>query len=487
MKSIILMFIALLFTGCSEPADSPDAGEPVTVSLFRWDLNVSGSDEISQRIEDEFGLRFETESPAWDEWPDRLQTRAAAGALPDVFVGYGPMDGPTYQQWIDEGLLLPLNEYLADYPHLREYLERYTHQQVDGAWYSIPVEDVTDHALILRKDWLDELELGVPETLDELHEVAQAMRDEYAVAPITSSAPHTAGFFWLNALFYAHGSRWSDWVWSSAEEQWIPSWIADGSKDALETLREFYRDGLLDPDFLTNSDARKRELFASGEAGILFHNEVDLYIDDLTERNPDARVAIAPPPVGPDGHGMWGVDGYFSAVMLRSDIAQEKRDATLAFLDFLHSEEGEELFHIGIEDTHFTRAGDAVEPTDEPLLESASHAQLRTLRALEWKWVPPWHPHSDEIAQGVEVGREYGVPPRFENIVTEAGADFEAQLLDLVYASYPQMVTSDRSLDTLWDEFVEQYLASGGRELIEEMNAHPNVDSAKHVEDGTDG
>lgn len=487
MKSIILMFIALLLAGCSDPADSPDAGEPVTVELFRWDLNVSGSDEISQFIEDEFGLRFEVESPAWDEWPERLSTRAAAGALPEVFVGYGPLDGPNYQQWIGEGLLLPLNEYLSDYPHLRAYLEKYERQQVSGEWYSVPVEDLNDHALILREDWLDELGLEIPDTLDDLHEVAQAMRDEYRIAPITSSAPHTAGFFWLNALFYAHGSRWSDWVWNSAEDQWIPSWIAEGSKAALATLREYYREGLLDPDFLTNSDARKRELFASGEAGILFHNEVDLYIDELTERNPDARIAVAPPPAGPNGQGLWAVDGYFSSVMLRSDVAPEKRDATLAFLDFLHSEEGEELFHIGIEDNHFRSTPDGIEPTDEPLLESASHAQLRTLRALERKWAPPWHPHSDKIAQGVEVGREYGVPPRFENIVTEAGSDFEAQLLDLVYASYPQMVTSDRSLDTLWDEFLEQYLASGGRQVIEEMNAHPQVESAEHMEGGSDG
>ena len=68
--------------------------------------------------------------------------------------------------------------------------------------------------------------------------------------------------------------------------------------------------------------------------------------------------------------------------------------------------------------------------------------------------------------------------------MTEAGADYEAQLLDLVYASYPHMVTSNQPLDTLWDEFVEQYLESGGHALIDEMNAHPRV---VRPEDGTDG
>ncbi|TVQ24628.1 MAG: extracellular solute-binding protein [Spirochaetaceae bacterium] len=484
MKIIILTLATLFLAGCNVAVDSPDANGPVTVDLFRWDLNVSGSDDISRLIESEFGLQFDIESPAWDEWPDRLSIRAAAGTLPEVFVGYGPMAGATYQQWISEGLLLELNDFVVDYPHLSSYLERYSHQQVNGSWYSIPVEDVTDHALILRQDWLDELGLAVPETLEELRSVAEAMRDRYGVTPLTSSAPHTAGFFWLNAFFYAHGSRWSDWVWSDSGNQWIPSWIADGSRHALETLRAFYREGLLDPDFLTNSDARKRELFASGEAGILFHNEVDVYISEVTQRDPDARVAIAPPPAGPGGRGMWGLDGYFSAVMIRSDIAPEKRDAVLAFLDFLHSDEGEELFHIGIEGTHFLRTADGIQPSGEPLLEAAPHAQLRTLRALEWKWVLPWHPHNAEMARSVEIGRRYGVPPRFENIVTDAAADYEAQLLDLVYARYPHMVTSDRPLDTLWDEFVEQYLESGGRVLIEEMNAHPRVTGPEERTDG---
>lgn len=475
MKIVILMFVALLLSGCSKPETSSDTDEPVTVDLFRWDLEVSDSDEISHYIEDRFSLRFDVESPGWDEWSDLLSTRAAAGALPELFVGYGTMDGPTYQRWIREGLLLPLNDYIADYAHLNSYLERFSHHEVDGSHYAIPVEDVTDHVLMVRQDWLDTLDLEVPNNLEDLREVAIAMRDEFGVAPLSSSAPHTAGFFWLNAFFYAHGSRWSDWVWSDAEEQWIPSWITDGSKAAIQTLRGYYRDGLLDPDFLTNSDARKRELFANGEVGIVFHNTVDAYIDELAQREPDARIAIAPPPSGPEGHGMWGLDGYFSAIMFNADIQPEKRDATLSFLDFLHSEEGEELFHIGIEDIHYTDTSDGPKPTDDPLIESTPHAQLRTLRALEWKWTPPWDEYSTEIETAVEIGREYGVPPRFEHIVTESGADYEAQLLDLVYAAYSRMVTSERSLDTLWDDFVEEYLAGGGQEMIDEMNMHPQV------------
>ena len=484
MKLSMIFVVAVLLSSCNEPSTSPHSNDIVTVNLFRWDLTVTGSDMISRFIEDEFGLRFDIESPAWDEWPDLLSLRAAAGALPDVFVGYGPMAGPAYRQWIDEGLLLPINEFLDDYPNLQSFLERYGHQQVNGFWYSVPVEDVTDHVLMLREDWLDELGLEIPETIEELRTVAEAMRDAYGVTPLTSSAPHTAGFFWLNAFFYAHGSRWSDWVWSDNQEQWIPSWISSGSRNALETLREFYRDGLLDPDFLTNSDARKRELFTTGQTGIVFHNDVGAYIHELTQRNPNARIAIEPPPAGPNVQGMWGIDGYFSAVMFRSDIAPDKRDAVLAFLDYLHSEEGEELFHIGIENTHFSRTGEGIEPTNEPLVDSAPHAQLRTLRALEWKWVPPWDPHAEEIARSVAIGREHGNPPRFENVITEAGADYEAQLLDLVYAWYPRMVTSDQPIDTIWSEFVELYIANGGRELVEEMNAHPDVVSRAG---GTDG
>lgn len=474
MKLLMIVALMVPLLACDQPADSGEQDDVVTVEVFRWDMEIADNDEIAEFIEREFGLRIETQAPGWNEWNERLMTRAASGALPDVFVGYGPMDGPTYRQWIDEGFLLPLNEYMHDYPALSSYLDRYEKQQVDGVWYSIPVEDVTDHVMMLRADWLDELGMPVPETLSELVDVAHAMADEYGIVPITSSAPHTAGFFWLNAFFYSYGSRWEDWVLRDGE--WIPSWIAEESRETLRFMRTLYQEGLLDPDFLTNTDGRKRELLANGEAGIVFHNEVEHYIEDLSSRDPEGRIAIAPPPAGPVGRGMWGVDGYFSSVMIRADLQPEKRDAFLSFLDFLHTDAGEELFLLGVEDVHFERSGDSLEPLVDSLVDSASHANLRDLRALEWKWIEPWAEYEGERSLAVEIGTEYSQSPRFEDIVTEAGADYEQQLLDIVYSAYAEMVTSDESFDALWDRFIERYLASGGRQVIDELNAHPEVE-----------
>ena len=473
MKLLMVSALMFLVLACDRPTDSGERQDVVTVEVFRWDMEIADDDEIAEFMEREFGLRIETEAPGWNEWNERLMTRAASGALPDVFVGYGPLDGPTYRQWIDEGLLLPLNEYLHNYPALASYLDRFGRQQVDGRWYSVPVENVTDHVMMLRADWLDDLGMPVPETVAELVDVARTMADAYGVVPITSSAPQTAGFFWLNAFFYAHGSRWDDWV--SRDGEWIRSWIADESRETLRFMRSLYREGLLDPDFLTNSDARKRELFTHGEAGIVFHNEVDLYMEDLSTRDPEGRVAIAPPPAGQAGRGMWGVDGYFSSVMIRADLSQEKREAFLSFLDYLHTDAGEEFFLLGVDDVHFARSGQQVEPLVDSLVDAAHHAKLRDLRALEWKWIEPWAAYQAERSLAVEIGTEYSVPSRFENIVTDAGADYEQQLRDIVYSAYAEMVTSDEPLDALWDRFRERYLASGGREVIDELNAHPEV------------
>lgn len=473
VKLIVLFALCLSTIACDRSVEYREDRAVLTVQVFRWDMDVSEHDEIADLIVEEFGLRMETEAPGWNEWNERLMARVASGTLPDVFVGYGPMAGAVYRQWIDEGLLLSFNNHAHEYPALAGYLERYPQQQVDGRWYSVPVEDVTDHAMILRADWLEELGMPVPQTLDELTAVARAMAQEFGVNPITSSAPHTAGFFWLNALFYTHGSRWNDWV--NRDGAWLPSWIAGESRETLRYMRTLYREGLLDPDFLTNTDAQKRELFAHGEAGIVFHNEVDRYIEELAARDPRGRIVLAAPPSGTGGRGMWGLDGYFSSIMVRADLARDKRDAFLSFLNYLHTADGEELFLLGIEDVHYSRTNGRLEPLVDSLLDAAPHARLRALRALEWKWIEPWADYRAERSRAVEIGIAYGVPPRFENIVTAAGSEYEQRLLDIAYSAYADMVTSVEPLDALWEPFVERFLAAGGRALIDEMNAHPEV------------
>ena len=98
---------------------------------------------------------------------------------------------------IEDGVIIETTDYLDKYaPNLKSYLEN--HPNIDkivktdvGQYYSFPAIQGDDFlltytGLILRKDWLDELGLDVPETIDEWETVLTAFKEKKgAAAPIT--------------------------------------------------------------------------------------------------------------------------------------------------------------------------------------------------------------------------------------------------------------------------------------------------------------
>ena len=98
---------------------------------------------------------------------------------------------------IKDGYILRLNDVIDQYaPHLKQYLTE--HPDIDmqirtanGSYYAFPFIQGDDklrtyQGPIIRKDWLDELGLDVPTTIDEWHTVLQAFKDKQgAEAPLT--------------------------------------------------------------------------------------------------------------------------------------------------------------------------------------------------------------------------------------------------------------------------------------------------------------
>lgn len=95
---------------------------------------------------------------------------------------------------IKDGYILRLNDVIDQYtPHLKQYLNE--HPDIDmqirtanGSYYAFPFIQGDDklrtyQGPIIRKDWLDELGLDVPTTIDEWHTMLQAFKDKKELTP----------------------------------------------------------------------------------------------------------------------------------------------------------------------------------------------------------------------------------------------------------------------------------------------------------------
>jgi ABC-type glycerol-3-phosphate transport system substrate-binding protein len=468
----LLAGVLFVFVSCSRPE------EKLSLSMFHWDFEINRSSAIYQAIRDKLEIDIVPLTAPWSDWPNKLNVMIAAGDIPDVFVTYGPGDPDTFERLAAEGMLLPLTSYLDQYPNIGRRLEGRDNQKIDGHLYALPVTlPKSDHIGMIRGEWLDELDLDVPETTDELYQVARAFKNTYGIYPISSSPAHTAGFFWLNFLFYAFGGGWDTWL-RNEDGSYVMCWVSDGNRLGLQFINRLYREGLLDPEFFSNSDVQKMDRFLAGRAGIVFHNGVSQYVDKLREIEPAARLELFSPVTGPEGErGQWAMDGFFTAVSIHSRIPEAKRYKALGLLDYLCSPEGLELLRYGVKGVHWAEE----EGRREPLLpreggfykrlrEVDPSASLRDFVELGDIWIPDWDPNRDFVNQAVASGERYGKVPLFLYDKTEAEKKYRKTLTDLVFQEYVRLVQSE-DFDADWEAFVHRWYTAGGKAMTRERNS----------------
>ena len=175
----------------SEDAESGGEGDPIELT-YMHKLNGTekyvGEDDINNNVwtrcyEDELGIKLNYAiAAAGDDYTQKLTMAIASNDLPDL------MDLPPEEffELANAGMLAALTESYDAYASdlLKETIEvdggiQLASAKVDGKLYGIPqlsAADGTCDLLWIRTDWLENLGLEAPETMEELLEVARAFR-----------------------------------------------------------------------------------------------------------------------------------------------------------------------------------------------------------------------------------------------------------------------------------------------------------------------
>lgn len=114
-----------------------------------------------------------------------------ADNYPDMFWGVGMTDAMISRFGVDEKMFLPLNDLIEEHGNfVKRLFETYPGTdalitELDGNIYSLPEVNEcyhcsAPHKFWINQTWLDNLNLDMPTTLDELYDVLVAFRDEDA-------------------------------------------------------------------------------------------------------------------------------------------------------------------------------------------------------------------------------------------------------------------------------------------------------------------
>ena len=206
---------------------------------------------------------------------------------------------------------------------------------------------------VLRKDWLDDLGMDMPETYDDWHEMLTRFKNEKgATAPLLlpSDGMLSTG---MGASHLANGFGTCDayFVDDDGKVQWGP--VTEGYRKYVETMAQWYQEGLIDKDFYTcnNNFIPDTSLTTTGMAGAWFEMYTEIDNRGLQSGDPNYHLVPVPDPVENKGDkiSIWRTSGYINGPAWYITTACKDPVPLLKALDYLFTDDGYHLSQYGFE------------------------------------------------------------------------------------------------------------------------------------------
>lgn len=205
--------------------------------------------------------------------------------LPDVLV---VSDRETLHELVENDLVEDLTDVYESCtsPRIKEMYDSYGGELLEGGMFdgrlmAIP-ETVIDHGpclLWLRKDWMEELDLAEPKTLEEAFTIIEEfkknrMGTEPGEEPIgllcdTSLVGTTSTNYSVEPVFDSFGAFPQRWLMDEYGGVVYGS-VTGETKEALGYLNQLYERGILDTDFALRAQNNLRDIVVEGKCGAFF-------------------------------------------------------------------------------------------------------------------------------------------------------------------------------------------------------------------------
>ncbi len=352
-------------TGSS--ATPTPAAEPVALSIMLPDLGrvlKTGADNPPlQALEAATNTKLELTLVPQAEYGNKINVIASSGDFADIV----RLNGFTYQDYVNQGLFLEIGDLIEQYgPNLKATVSQkaWDYTLFEGERYCIPYENVQGKFItILRQDWLNNLGLSVPSTLEEYRNILvqftnndpdqNGKKDTYGLGP---NAGWSDTYFSpeFDVILGAFGIMQSQSY--EKDGKVYNAMISDEYRAATEYIRDLWKDGLIDPEMFTAKADQARENLTQGKSGTTtgWWSTAPQTLVNQNGMGMDQWVPVDAALTGPSGASGYQASGLINATVLLSTNC-ENPEAAISFLDYLATDEGWLLTGKGIEGEYWTK------------------------------------------------------------------------------------------------------------------------------------
>ncbi len=288
-----------------EPIDVLNQSETMKMAVVCLQGYTQPDSQIQKWMEERYNLDVEVVAlPGWSDAVAKITLLMTDETQRPDIIWWWNME-EDFVQWVDAGLLVNVAPYMEKYTVMRDYYNSidpgilFYAASDDGAIYRIPgdVAEPACETLWIRQDWLDNLNLEVPTTLDELEDVLYAFTND---DPDQNGVKDTYG---LGGDGYDIRSFWP-WIQGSGDSLGRDGFVRkdDGTyvygpttedrRIWLERVAKLYADGVITPNIITDTD--RDEEMANGGFGVtynwvVYNNPSNGTMKSFYSTNPEAK------------------------------------------------------------------------------------------------------------------------------------------------------------------------------------------------------
>lgn len=386
--ALCLSMMAGVLAGCGGGGGEKNADQTEFYIMGGMSPLSAGYDSspVLNQMAENAGISIEWDTMS-DSLSEQVNIRIAGEQLPDAFQGVGFSNYDIFTYGTD-GSFIDLTPYINAevMPNLTKILEenpdiRSAITMPDGKIYGLPAaeqmgtggigleEDYSIYTVpqfsMINKAWLDELNMEVPTTLDELYACLKAFQENdmsatyYGNAP-GSTIPMSVGFdqwCWGQNIFYA-GFGFTNWPNDVCNDLVLNDdgtvefvCVRDGYRDAVTYFNKWYAERLIDIEMFSQSTSQLIAKCSQGQVGVTTWWYIEEVMGDKS-----GDYVFLPVLAGPDGdyHVTVRDGGAVNSGNLNVTSACGNPEALLKFYDQWYDGEAVMQLQYGPIDTYFT-------------------------------------------------------------------------------------------------------------------------------------
>lgn len=477
--------------GNKEQAASPDAStpstaesaapkEPFKMSLMLTSYNPEFLDtngEIFKRIEERTNTKLTLTWVPSSTYSDKLSATVASGELPSAILVLN-QKLPYIVNSVRSGMFWEVGPYLNEYPNLSKMNDIALDAiSIDGKVYGIYRErDLARDGVMLRKDWLDNLGLEVPKTLDDFYNVLKAFvnddPDQNGKADTMGMAESQVSGSWRSMLVWHGGPA----DWEIKDGQASPAHLSPAYKDTLNFYKKLYNEKLMNQDFAVVKDGK--QLINGNKAGawVANMNDAQGIEESVKKAVPTGEITMTNALEGPEGLRAAGGSGSYGIFMIPKTTVKTEADLkqVLNFFDKLSDEDMQNMLVNGLEGRQFTiENGEYVKTTDSKLLVEYGMGDSSQLAVLRDKVVtyggPLVHLRTEMYNKNAEIAIANPLQSFISDTYSEKGSELD-KIIEDARIKYIMGEIDEAGFDAA----VAKWRKDGGDKIIEEYTAAYN-------------